>query len=60
MAFRVFDPENKGFIEGKELKKALLELKDTSKEEIEDVLESADLEKDRHIYFDGGFVTKRV
>lgn len=60
MAFRVFDPENKGFIEAKELKKALLELKDTSKEEIEDVLESADLEKDRHIYFDGGFVTKRV
>ena len=53
MAFRVFDPENKGFVEAKELRKALLWLKDITKEEIEDVLESANLKDDRHIYFEG-------
>ena len=58
MAFRVFDPENKGFVEAKEMKKALLRLKDITKEEIEDVLEAANIKDDRHIYFDGAFITK--
>lgn len=53
MAFRVFDPENKGFVEAKEMKKALLRLKDIAKEEIEDVLEATNLEDHRHIYFEG-------
>ena len=53
MAFRVFDPENKGFVEAKEMKKAVLRLKDIAKEEIEVVLEAANLEDHRHIYFEG-------
>lgn len=53
MAFRVFDPENKGFVEAKEMKKAMLRLKDIAKEEIEVVLEAANLEDHRHIYFEG-------
>lgn len=53
IAFRVFDPENKGFVEAKELKKALLRLKGIAEEEIEDVLEAANLEDHRHIYFEG-------
>lgn len=53
MAFRVFDPENKGFVEAKEMKKALLRLKGIAKEEIEGVLEAANLEDHRHIYFEG-------
>ena len=44
MAFRVLDPKNKGFVEAKEMKKALLRLKDISEEEIEGVLEVANLE----------------
>ncbi|KAJ7357784.1 hypothetical protein OS493_023261 [Desmophyllum pertusum] len=52
MAFSVFDPENKGFVEAKELKKTLLRLKGIAKEEIEDVLEAANLEDDRRIYFE--------
>ncbi|KAL9950899.1 hypothetical protein ACROYT_G043470 [Oculina patagonica] len=53
MAFRVFDPDNKGFVEAKELKKAFLRLKDIAKEKIEDVLEAVNLVDDRrHIYFD--------
>ena len=54
-AFRVFDPENKGYVEAKEMKKALLRLKDIPKQEIEDVLEAANLQEPRHIYFDGEF-----
>ena len=53
MAFRVFDPENKGFVEAKEMKKALLRLKDIAKEDIAGVLEAANLEDHRHIYFEG-------
>ena len=53
MAFRVFDPENKGFVEAKEMKKAMLRLKDIAKEELEVVLEAANLEDHRHIYFEG-------
>lgn len=55
MAFRVFDPENKSFVEAKEMKKALLRLKGIAKEEIEGVLEAANLEDHRHIYFEGQF-----
>ena len=53
MAFRVFDCENKGYIEAKEIRKALLRLKDIPMEEIEEVLEAANLQENRHIYFDG-------
>ena len=55
MAFRVFDPENKGYVEAEEIRDALHRLKDLSKEEIEDLLEDADLKQNRHVYFDGEF-----
>ena len=35
------------------MKKVLLRLKDIPKQEIEDVLEAANLQEPRHIYFDG-------
>ena len=53
MAFKVFDSENKGFIETNELKKAFTRLKGVTKEEIEELLEAAYLEEDRRIYFEG-------
>ena len=53
MAFRVFDPESKGYVKAKEIKKAMLRLKGIPKQEIEDVLEAANLQEDRHIYFEG-------
>ncbi|XP_068676925.1 calmodulin-like isoform X1 [Montipora foliosa] len=52
MLFRVFDPENKGYVEAEEIRDALHRLKDLSKEEIEDLLEDADLKQNRHVYFD--------
>lgn len=55
MSFRVFDPENKGYIEANEMRKALLRLKGIPKQEIDDVLEAANLQENRHIYFDGKF-----
>ena len=53
MAFRVFDPENKGYVEVKEMKRAFMRLKDIPKEEIENIFEEANLQDNRHIYFDG-------
>ena len=53
MAFKVFDSDNKGFIETKELKKAFMRLKGVTKEEIDELLEAANLEEDRRIYFEG-------
>ena len=53
MAFRAFDPENKGFVEAKEMKKAFMRIKDIAKEEIAGVLEAANIEDHRHIYFEG-------
>ena len=53
MAFRVFDSANKGYVEAKEIKKALLRLKDIPMEEIDELLEAANLKENRHIYFDG-------
>ena len=53
MAFKVFDHDDKGYIETKEIKKAFMRLKGITKEELEELLETADLENHRHIYFDG-------
>ena len=53
MAFRAFDPENKGFVEAKEMKKAFMRIKDIAKEEIAGVLEAANIKDHRHIYFEG-------
>ena len=53
MAFKVFDPENKGYVEGKEMKRVFMRLKDIPKEEIENIFEEANLQDNRHIYFDG-------
>lgn len=53
MAFRVFDPENKGYVEVKEMKRAFMRLKDIPKEVIENIFEEANLQDNRHIYFDG-------
>lgn len=50
MAFKVFDCNNKGYIETKELRRALMRLKGITREEL---LATANLEKDRHIYFEG-------
>lgn len=53
MAFRVFDPRNKGYAEAQEIRKVFHGLKDIATEEIEGLLESANLQENRHIYFDG-------
>lgn len=53
MAFRVFDSANKGYVEAKEIRKALLRLKDIPMEEIDEVLKAANLQENRHIHFDG-------
>ena len=50
MAFKVFDCNNKGYFETKELRRALMRLKGITREEL---LATANLEKDRHIYFEG-------
>lgn len=52
MAFRVFDPENKGYAEAQEIRNVFHGLKDIATEEIEGLLESANLQENRHIYFD--------
>lgn len=42
MVFRVFDFENKGYVEVEEIRDVLYRLKDFFKEEIEDLLEDVD------------------
>ena len=53
-AFRVFDSDNKGFIESADLRE-LLENMDwnVSAEELKDLLTSANLNQDRRIGFEG-------
>ena len=53
MAFKVFDCNNKGYIETKELRRAFMRLKGITKQELEELLATANLEKDRHVYFEG-------
>ena len=53
MAFKVFDCNNKGYIETKELGRASMRLKGITREELEELLATANLEKDRNIYFEG-------
>ena len=53
MAFEVFDCNNKGYIETKELGRASMRLKGITREELEELLATANLEKDRNIYFEG-------
>ena len=53
MAFKVFDCNNKGYIETKELRRAFMRLKGITREELEELLATANLEKDRHIYSEG-------
>ena len=53
MAFKVFDCNNKGYIETKELERASMRLKGITREELEELLATANLEKDRNIYFEG-------
>ncbi|XP_066015945.1 calmodulin [Pocillopora verrucosa] len=52
MAFKVFDCNNKGYIETKELRRAFMRLKGITKQELEELLATANLEKDRHVYFE--------
>ena len=53
MAFKVFDCNDKGYIETKELRRAFMRLKGITKQELEELLATANLEKDRHVYFEG-------
>ena len=53
MAFKVFDCNNKGYIETKELRRAFMRLKGITREELEELLATANLEK-------GGTYTLKV
>mgnify|MGYP001795588540 CR=1 FL=1 len=54
-AWRVFDADNKGFIESRELRHIILKHMDEKipKEEIQELLFDAHLTQDRRISFDG-------
>lgn len=54
LAFRIFDADNKGYIESAELRYILLNMdKRIPQEEIKELMEIADLERDRKISYQG-------
>lgn len=57
LAFRVFDADNKGYIESAELRYILLNMdKRIPPEELNELIAIADLEKDRKISYQGELV----
>ena len=57
-AWRVFDLDNKGYIESKELRQIISSMDDKiPKDEIQQLINDADLAKDRRITFDGQFLS---
>ena len=53
-AFRVFDCDNKGYIQSSELRQSLLSMSDKiSKEELDDIMRFTNLTEDRKVSFKG-------
>ena len=53
--FGVFDPEDRGYIEGESIKKSLLSLTDAPVEEINEILQAAQITDGRKIGMEGAF-----
>ena len=51
--FSVFDPEHNGFIEGQQIKKALLSLTDVPIEEVDEIIEKAGITDERKMSLEG-------
>ena len=53
MIFSVFDPEHNGFIQGVDIKKALLSLTDVPIQEVDEIIENARITDERKISLEG-------
>ena len=53
MAFQVFDTDNKGYVDSKELRRCLLMLRDAPNQELNDLIYQNNLEQDRGISYEG-------
>ena len=60
MIFNVFDTENNGFIEGRYIKKSLLCLTDAPVEDIEGIIQEAEITDEKKIILKGKYCSKVV
>ena len=57
--FRVFDPENNGYIEGQHIKRCLRKLDDVPSEEIDEIIQNAKITDDRKFPLEGEDILPR-